>query len=220
MKKEIKKFQLMMFVVLSIFISNVTFGQNASNNSTKQVTIIKPLSVNTEDAKNRLEWSSVNEVHNSYYTLERSNDAINFEILKTIPSTGSTFMQTNYKEYDESPFNGITYYRLKITDDNEKINYSAIVSVENYSGSFKVTSFPNPVSDNLNLTFYSPTEGSANICIYNFAGQMVSNTVQIYSEGNTFLKTDLSELTPGIYTLLVTSNDFKSYRSLTKIIKN
>ena len=75
-------------------------------------------------------WSTATETNNDFFTLERSPDGVDFEKIKTIPGAGNSDRVRNYSEIDETPLNGISYYRLKQTDYDGKLSYSQIVPVE------------------------------------------------------------------------------------------
>ena len=76
-----------------------------------------------------INWSISGEVNADYYTLERSADALKWETVLIAEGQPSSSWLINYKVYDTSPIDGITYYRLKQTMDNNKDNYSEIIGV-------------------------------------------------------------------------------------------
>lgn len=75
-------------------------------------------------------WSTASEINNDFFTLERSKDGADFEKLKNVPGAGNSDRILNYSETDESPLNGISYYRLKQTDFDGKTSYSDMVPIE------------------------------------------------------------------------------------------
>lgn len=101
-----------------------------------------PIELLTFDAKLNdqivdLYWQTALETNNDYFTIERSVDAIHFEELLKIKGAGNSTTTLNYYALDNSPLNGISYYRLKQTDYDGKYEYSKFVSVEFTSSHIK-----------------------------------------------------------------------------------
>lgn len=78
-----------------------------------------------------LTWSTMSERNNSFFTIERSLDAVSWEIINIIAGQNESSSINNYTIYDSSPLSGISYYRLKQTDINEAYSYSQIVTIDN-----------------------------------------------------------------------------------------
>lgn len=77
-----------------------------------------------------LKWSTTSETNNDFFTLEKSNDDVNWEILGTMIGQGTTNMLTAYKYTDEKPYNGNNYYKLKQTDFDGSTDDLGIVTVD------------------------------------------------------------------------------------------
>jgi len=91
-------------------------------------------------------WITESEVNNDYFTVERSKDGHNFEVVTNMPGAGNSSIQRNYSTIDNKPYEGLSYYRLKQTDFNGDFEYSDIQSVEFHTplGGFDL--YPNPTS--------------------------------------------------------------------------
>jgi len=84
--------------------------------------------VNEKNQVNLL-WATASELNNDYFTVERSTDGGNWEIVEIVAGSGTTSVRTDYQTLDERPNKGISYYRLKQIDFDGTISYSNIVSV-------------------------------------------------------------------------------------------
>jgi len=82
---------------------------------------------------NLLEWSSATEINNDYYTIEKSTDGINWDILTTITGAGNSIVALRYTCQDESPKHQVNYYRLKQTDFDGQYKYHNIIAIDNSS---------------------------------------------------------------------------------------
>lgn len=97
-----------------------------------------------------LDWSVAREFNNNYYTVERSANAIEWEVVGVQKGAGSSNGSINYEMLDYSFKNGINYYRLKQTDYNGNYTYSDILALEASSKKdFRV--YPNPFDSKITI---------------------------------------------------------------------
>ncbi len=169
--------------------------------------------------QNIIEWSTATEINNDFFTLEKSNNGIDFEILTTVKGAGMSSETKNYIATDQNPFSNITYYRLKQTDYNGKFSYSEIIAIENTDGGFAISNIhPNPTNNDIRFDFFSPISGTIKVQILDHTGRCVWDENMHVSEGQTNLNAKMGELAKGIYSLKVTLNQ-TGYSSVNKIIK-
>lgn len=151
----------------------------------------------------RLEWATVWEEDNDYFTVERSIDGANFQALGQVDGAGTTIEQQNYVWIDDSPLPGINYYRIKQTDFDGAFEYSDVASVRmngNLGQAMRI--FPNPAEAQVRIVLPSVGKsGTAIVRVFNQVGQMVLSQEQS-TEGQ-LLEFDTSTLPQGVYTLHV-----------------
>ncbi|MEO5585617.1 MAG: hypothetical protein ABIQ75_09195, partial [Flavobacteriales bacterium] len=63
-----------------------------------------------------LKWTTASEQNNQYFTVERSADAVDFSALLQVPGAGNSQSMIDYADTDNSPLDGLSYYRLRQTD--------------------------------------------------------------------------------------------------------
>jgi hypothetical protein len=78
----------------------------------------------------KLDWATASELHNDYFTVERSMDGLNWENIIQIAGAGTSTNRNDYSEVDTRPIEGLSYYRLKQTDFDGQFTYSHAVSVQ------------------------------------------------------------------------------------------
>ena len=100
-------------------------------------------------------WETVFEINNDYFTIERSENGIEFMSLGTIQGAGNSATTVSYEFFDERPTIGLSYYRIKQTDINGSKDYSKLIAIE-YDPFEKSTYnephvmiFPNPVKGDI-----------------------------------------------------------------------
>jgi hypothetical protein len=85
----------------------------------------------TKNGYNHLFWKTASESNNDYFTIEKTQDGINFTPIANINGAGNSNMVLNYDYIDYNIINTITYYRLKQTDYDGKYEYSNIIGLDN-----------------------------------------------------------------------------------------
>jgi hypothetical protein len=157
----------------------------------------------------QLDWSTASELNNDYFNVEHSIDGISFTSVRKILGAGNSSNTLHYTTNHYTPFKGKLYYRLKQTDYDGKISYSAKVSVEFKDNSI-VDIYPNPFSSE--ATFYTSIAlHKARLMIYN-SQQLVKQIDSISDQTFTFNRENLSS---GLYWIkLVQENKVIAIRKL------
>lgn len=88
--------------------------------------------VTEESNFNLLKWSTATENNNSHFSIERSNNAIDWRNIGIVTSIGQSYYKTNY-QYDDWNFtkDSWNYYRLSQTDFDGKVEYFNIIGIYN-----------------------------------------------------------------------------------------
>lgn len=76
-----------------------------------------------------VEWVTATERSNKYFLVERSADGQHFEPIGMVNGAGDAQAATRYSFIDESPLEGVSYYRLQQTDLDGTTNFSDVVPV-------------------------------------------------------------------------------------------
>ncbi|NEN24749.1 T9SS type A sorting domain-containing protein [Cryomorpha ignava] len=100
-------------------------------------------SAEKQNSCTNLEWVTDSESNNSFFTLERSDDAIHFHEILKVAGAGSSRQRQVYKYLDNTPKAGINYYRLSQTDFDGEQTYFDIKSVY-FEYNDNIVIYPNP----------------------------------------------------------------------------
>ena len=204
------------FVVLFCLTTTLpSFAQigNGGYNINNELTITLPEVLLSFDAifdskKVELSWSSNSEINNNFYTVEKSKDGINFESVTNIKGFGNNSSLISYFDVDFTPFEGISYYRLKQTSGTGVVLSSRLVSINN-------------IFSTGNLSMSSDTEQTGNllgsenkeilVVLRNEKGTESYSKVIFDQEKNLILSSDNeTKLDIGTY-IVVASSDNKLY---------
>lgn len=97
-------------------------------------------------------WQTSSEKNSDFFVVERSKDGQNFEALKKIQAQGNSSSLKIYETLDSKPFLGLSYYRLKIQDQDGNSEYSVIKSIYFDALNVPFSVYPNPSDENTILT--------------------------------------------------------------------
>lgn len=169
-----------------------------------------------------VEWGTVSEKENDFFTLERSSDGRTFETIATVEGAGNSLKKLQYSYEDNKSTVGMNYYRLKQTDYNGDFEYFKIVGVNNTIGSGQESTiegnapliisdaYPNPFANEVNLSFEAEMDGNVEIMIQNSRGEIVHKEMFSFYYGiNDYKFAKGDQLQPGIYYINVWNNGKK-----------
>lgn len=106
-----------------------------------------------EDGGVILNWNTVTEINNDFFTVQRTADAESFDDVANITGAGNSTSPRSYSTVDEQPIIGKSYYRLKQTDFDKKVTYSSLVAVTTPESAAR-KAFPNPTTGSeVNVSF-------------------------------------------------------------------
>lgn len=92
-------------------------------------------------------WSTAAEINNDFYTIERSQNGLEFEIAGQVKGSGTSTKVLNYNFIDDNPLPGISYYRLKQTDFDGQYEYFKLVTINlNSQSTANLSIYPNPIN--------------------------------------------------------------------------
>ncbi|KAI9431255.1 hypothetical protein F5148DRAFT_1296093 [Russula earlei] len=118
-------------------------------------------------------WTTANEVNTSNFVVERSADGSHFTGIGTVAAR-NTISVNSYTFDDIAPLEGVSYYRLKMSDKDGSYTYSPVVMINRVlAASFNC--YPNPVIVGM-LTVNLPASSSnAVLQVVSMQGSVISS---------------------------------------------
>ena len=153
----------------------------------------------------KIEWSTSSESNNDFFTVEKSSNAKDWEILGKLDGAGNSNELINYSFNDNNPFDGKTYYRLKQTDLDGSSKYFDPISVtcDEVNTSNNLILSANYVSNEINCAVFSNEETGSTIEIYNSYGQIIYSKKYNLSKGTNNINLDISKYNSGSFYVTV-----------------
>jgi hypothetical protein len=183
------------------------FGQEKyvtdGTNSTLPVKLVS-FSGNLKDNKVALAWRvDMNETADRF-EVERSVDGGKFTYAGSVMGTYNSGTAT-YNFADPVSANGKLAYRLKMIDNNQKVEYSKIISF--YSGNKDgkyISLLQNPVYDKVNISFQTIEKETVDIRVLDITGSLKATQRMSVQPGNNVLTMQLpGTLASGTYIVSV-----------------
>jgi hypothetical protein len=120
-----------------------------------------------------LQWSTGSEINNDYFSLERSINTFDSEVIGYVNGAGNSSQTLHYQFIDQNPLSGITYYRLKQTDFDGSYEYSEWVAVEaqDHAAKLRATAISQPEGIMLQVT--APNEKPLQLQLIDLHGRVI-----------------------------------------------
>ena len=167
-----------------------------------------------------VEWSTATERNNDYFSLERSDDAINFTEIARVAGAGNSIEPIDYSYTDYGIHGGDNYYRLVQVDYDGTRTVSEIVVANciepEVDGEPEVLSYPNPFNGELTLVLDNFSNRAAIIEVYDMLGKLIYTEKASAPQNSYETILNLSNLPSGAYMVRVSTTDFVINKNVVK----
>lgn len=185
--------------------SGGTYASGVGPSSPLPLTLVN-FEVKRSGKVNKASWSTMLEQNTRKFVVERSGDGRHFSAIGEVGASGNSASPLHYAFTDQSPVNGINYYRLGILDLDNTVRYSAVRSVRN-AGSADIAVYPNPVRNVLNVRINADKADRATLALTDISGKLVlTRSVQIVA-GPNLVPVQVNSLSAGTYFIKITLSD-------------
>lgn len=197
-------------LTLSVCLDNNSIDElyrltNVSTNlgSVLPIELISFFASAMDNKKVLINWRTATEINNDYAVVERSSDGIIFKAIGKVEGQGTTFESQDYQFIDESPFEGINYYRLRQVDYDGREEIHKVISIFIEDNSRQVKIYPNPVGQNSDILLSKPFREDAKVQVFSIDGAIVFQGILPADDKN--IEIPLESLLSGYYILKITS---------------
>ena len=145
-----------------------------------------------------LNWTSQNEINFLHYEVQHSADGQQFTTVSKLQALQRQ-SATTYQFLHTQPIQGNNFYRLKITNNDGSVQYSAIRQVR-FGAAFNVKVMPNPFHNTLNISIIGESRPTQ-IKLLDTKGQLLLQTIAMQN-----ISLNTANLPSGIYMVLATNS--------------
>lgn len=100
----------------------------------------------------QLDWSTSEEINNSFFTVQRSVDGLQWENIAFIPGAGNSQELVRYRHTDQHAVAGDSYYRIRQTDFDGNFSFTELLRANVAASPAAVSIGPNPGNNELKLS--------------------------------------------------------------------
>lgn len=139
----------------------------------------------------QLNWRTLTEKSNKYFTIERSGPEIHFDSIAFKEGAGTTNIARSYAHLDRFPLMGRSYYRLKQTDFDGTFSYSDVVTIHNDSNEIPqliITPNPGASGDEINVRLKNARNTEVLLTIIDRSGKTILEEATNLQEEVSLLK--------------------------------
>jgi trimeric autotransporter adhesin len=159
----------------------------------------------------RLDWTFENQMMGGKFEVEAATDGVNFEEIGKVD--GAIYTNYNFKYVPNAGQN--VYYRIKVRDVSGSLKYSNVIRLyknNSNNNEIRISNFyPNPVTDNVSVSFSVPESGRASYSIYNTKGQKLwQKEEKLLLKGSYSLLESFATIKPGSYVFTIDLNGKKA----------
>ena len=163
-----------------------------------------------------LKWSTIEELNNLGFEIQRSQDRINFMKIGFVEGRGTTTTRQDYKFLDNEIKGGKYWYRLKQIDFSGDYKYSDIVVIEWKPDIIALAfNYPNPFNPATKIQYQLNYASHVTLKIYDVLGNQVSILVNEEKEaGYHSAEFDASGFSSGVYFYELKAGQFTEIKKM------
>ena len=155
-----------------------------------------------------ISWSTVYEVNNDFFEVERSIDGgLTWITVMKIRGSGTSSITKNYTVYDAKPAAGTNYYRIRQVDLDGSSRYSSTVAYKLSIVSTDVSVLTNPFTASITLDFLSHSNQALTVRLFDNSGKLVNSQLININRGSARKTIETGNLARGIYIMQVTAQN-------------
>lgn len=157
------------------------------------------------DKVTTLKWTTASEQNSDKFIIEKSRDGVAWTFVAEQSGAGNSNTTIHYSQTDNSPWSGVSYYRLRQIDYDGKEEIYGPITVSCDKNGSNISVYPNPNSGNFTVEINSSIEiENADLQLVDVTGKLVSSRIIQITKGVTQVSIGEKEyLSTGTYILKI-----------------
>lgn len=197
-------------VSINSFAKKTDFDGPNKRSTVNDIISVNLLSFNSAVFPDKIElsWSTAGEINNDHFILEQSQDGNVFIAVAVVKGAGTSSVKNDYKSFDYFPQTGISYYRLKETDQVGNFVYSDIIPVafrNNYR--FNILSVESTMHNSVKVFFTADASEKCELRLCELDGKTIMNMNIKASPGLNQKEIFTGSTGKGIYMMIISNDD-------------
>ena len=159
-----------------------------------------------------LKWKTSSEINVSRYDIQRSTNGTSWTVIGSVKASTTPGLENNYSYTDNSPVSN-SFYRIAEYDIDGRISYT-VVEKSSCDSKDGFMLWPNPVSQNLNISIIAQNNSDATIKIFDNKGALVKVYNNALLRGSNRLTLDIGRFTKGLYQVVMTWDNGQNRKTM------
>ena len=156
-------------------------------------------------------WTTASEHNSLNFIVQRSEDGTTWADVQTVAAAGNSNTILDYAIEDLGAARGVKYYRLIQTDQDGVQKIYGPIQTNCGSDALSFLTFPNPSTDEFTIIFgATDIHGDVILTVSDATGKVVRNAALYIEKGTTSMMVPSLDLSPGVYQLKLTGDNFQS----------
>lgn len=152
---------------------------------------------------NQLNWTVAQEENFSHYEVLRSDNGRDFNTVGSVFSNNNSMFMKSYSFVDAAANSELSYYKLRLVDNNGATGYSSLVIVSRANVVPTVSNvFPNPANTQLNVELNGVATDNMTVSIQDLTGKILYSATGVSTDSNVY-SFDINSLDKGIYIIRI-----------------
>ena len=173
----------------------------------------------SEESYNEIQWRTGSEKNNDYFTVQKSVNGLDWEVLGRIEGAGNSTSVLTYSIVDNNP-QQTSYYRLTQTDYDGKVSEHGSITIHrNKNTEIDLTFVPNPANEYVRILSHSEINQKLSVLIFNQQGSVVKKISIPEYFGPLDVVCDISDLQKGFYFFQI-ENTSGEVVEISKVVKH
>ena len=193
------------------------YGQRPTQNILLPVSFQSAQAQFNPNCSINVSWQTETETNAQRFEIYRSDNGINFQLIATQNAVGNSHELQTYTFVDETPLAGMNYYKVKAVDMQQGSRSTAIFAANNACTAQKMTVYPVPSYDDINVQIQATQSEKVTVQIINALGQIAFVETRYLALGLNNWQQSLDKLPAGAYTLKVYTNSWTQIANFVKI---
>lgn len=159
----------------------------------------------------KIQWITWTETNNDFFTVERSNNGNDWEIVDVVEGAGNSNEPINYSVKDDNSIGGTSYYRLKDTDFAGKSSYSEVIAVTCGAdgNDFDFVNAYEVDQTAIVVQFTASENEDYTIRLFDGNGKLILDYAGVGYDGMNKVDLDVQDLARGIYIINLSNSNKK-----------
>lgn len=164
---------------------------------------LQSISGNLQNDNGVLNWTTINEINLSKFTIQRSTNGTDFISIGAVSARGNSSNSYRFTDFNLSSHSSkMVNYKLKMQDKDGSFTYSSTIQIK-LNGKTSISVSPNPTKDIAWLKLQISTPEKLQIRITDISGKVIVLQDATLNAGITSLPLNIANLNTGVYIVQV-----------------